>query len=94
MLATMMDVDDATEGSQYRRLPPRIRPTGTEHDVSTPAPVREVRYVNGLSPAGGVEAAERVADYLTSTPRGSWRRTALLVALGLGLLGFALYQVL
>jgi hypothetical protein len=94
VLATMMDVDDETEGSQYRRLPPRIRPTGTEHDVSPPAPVREVREVNGLSPAGGVEAAEQVADYLTSTPRGSWRRTALLVVLGVGILAFALYQVM
>jgi hypothetical protein len=87
-------VDDETDGGQYRRLPPRIRPTGTEHDVSTPAPSREVKYVNGLSPLGGVQAAEQVADYLTSTPRGSWRRTALLVALGLWLLAFALYQVL
>lgn len=89
----MTDVDDETDGSPYRRLPPRVRPTGTEHDVSTPAPVSEVKYVSGLSPAGGVQAYEQLADFLTTAPRRSGRRIAVLVILGLGFLALALYQV-
>lgn len=90
----MTDVDDETDGSQYRRLPLRVPPASTGYDVSTPAPVSEVKYVSGLSPAGSVEGYKQLADYLTSTPRASGRRTAVLVILGLGLLALALSQAM
>ncbi|MDI6098855.1 hypothetical protein QLQ12_09610 [Actinoplanes sp. NEAU-A12] len=87
-------MDDEADGSRYRRLPPRVPPTGTEHDVSPPSPMSEVKYVSGLSPAGSVQAYEQLAEYVTTTPRGSWRRAAILVVLGLGLLTLALRQVM
>ncbi|HET6530257.1 MAG TPA: hypothetical protein VFH03_06515 [Actinoplanes sp.] len=86
-------MDDETAGSRYRRLPPRVRPSGTGHDVSTPVPVPEVKYVSPLSPAGRVEAYEQLADHLVTTPRGSVRRIVAVVVLGLGLLALLLYQV-
>ncbi|MEJ3748560.1 hypothetical protein WEI85_35425 [Actinomycetes bacterium KLBMP 9797] len=89
-------MDEGSGGNRFRRLPPRVRPTGTEQDVSGPPPTREVKPVSALSPAGGVQAYEQVADYLAGAPRASWRRTALLVVLGLNglaLLAYALYQM-
>jgi hypothetical protein len=83
----MADVDERPDGNRYRRLPPRVRPTGTEQDVSPPQPVSEVKYVSALSPAGGVQAYEQLADYMTTAPRRSGRRIVALAILGLGLLG-------
>lgn len=89
----MMDVDEETDAGQYRRLPPRVRPTGTEHDVTPPAPVSEVKYVSSLSPAGTVAAYQQVADYLITAPRRSGRRIAVLAVIGLGLIAIALLQL-
>jgi hypothetical protein len=90
----MADVDEQSGASRYRQLPPRVRPTGTEQDVSPPPPSPEVKYVSGLSPAGGVQAYEQLADYMTTAPRTSWRRTSVLIILGLGLLALMLHLVI
>lgn len=92
----MMGMDEGSRGHRFRRLPPRVRPTGSEHDVSDPPPTPEVAPVSALSPAGEVQAYEQVAGYLVSAPRASWRRIVVLVVLGLnalGLLAYALYQM-
>lgn len=76
---------------RYRRLPPRVRPTGTEHDVTPPAPPPEDRYANPLTTEGGIKGYSVIADYLTSTPRNSPRRVMLRVIFGGSALAAALY---
>ena len=90
----MAGVDEEPDRSRFRRLPPRVRPSGSEQDVSPPQPVSEVKYTSSLSPAGGVQAYEQLADYMTTAPRRSWRRTVALVVVGLGLLAAVLYQLI
>jgi hypothetical protein len=76
-------VNDETETGPHHRLPPRIRPTGTSHDVTPPAPATEVKYVSSISPAGEMQAYEQAATFLTGTARGRRLRTGLLIILGL-----------
>ncbi|GAA4735873.1 hypothetical protein [Phytohabitans rumicis] len=76
--------DDERDGNPYRRLPPRIRPTGSEQDVTPPQAVPEVRSTNPFSPAGQVEAYGQMADFAIRTPKRDWRRTLLLAVLALG----------
>jgi hypothetical protein len=90
----MAGMDEEPGADKYRRLPPRVRPTGTEQDVSPPAPTAEVKYVSHLSPAGGVQAYEQLAEYMTTAPRRSGRRIAALVIVGLALLAVVLVQIL
>jgi hypothetical protein len=90
----MAYMDEEPSRSRFRRLPPRVRPTGSEQDVTPPQPVPEVKYTSPLSPAGGVQAYEQLADYMTTAPRRSWRRTVALVVVGLGLLAVVLYRVI
>ncbi|GAA4471299.1 hypothetical protein [Phytohabitans houttuyneae] len=86
-------MDEGPDRSRFRRLPPRVRPTGTEHDVTPPPAAPEVKYTSPFSPAGNVQAYEQLADYMTTEPRRSVRRIVALAIIGAGLLMVVLIQV-
>jgi hypothetical protein len=75
----MAGVGEDRDKGRFRRLPPHVRPTGTEHDVTPPAPAPEATYANPLIPEGGIAGYAAIAEYLTSTPRNSPRRVMLRV---------------
>ena len=82
----MSGVDGEPGGNPYRRLPPRVRPTGSEQDVSPPPPLPEVKETVSFTPAGQVRAYEQLAEAATSAPRRSWPRAVVLAILGLNVL--------
>ncbi|GLI01309.1 hypothetical protein Pa4123_65850 [Phytohabitans aurantiacus] len=84
-------VGDDPDRERYRRLPPRVHPTGTEHDVTPPSPPPEDKYSNPLTFEGGIQGYSAIADYLTTTPRNSPRRVMLRVIFGVSTLAAALY---
>jgi hypothetical protein len=87
----MAGVGKDRDTGRFRRLPPRVRPTGTEHDVTPPAPAPEAAYANPLTPEGGIDGYAAIAEYLTSTPRNSPRRVMLRVIYGVSTLAALLY---
>lgn len=93
----MAGVGEDRDKGRFRRLPSRVRPTGTEHDVTPPAPAPETKYGSPLTQEGTIQGYSAIADYLTSTPRNSPRRVMLRVIYrvsALAALLYVAYQVL